>query len=121
MTSEIQEMIDELRKEGATYYQVRVILSSINEMSANEKLETLRQFLPPNEAVTPPSAPAQVEPHLFQQIEDLAARGVKHTRSNYPYLKIAVFHLVKWGLVVYLCYYVLWALSRFLNELVMKI
>ena len=31
MTPEIQEMIDELKKEGATYYQVRVVVSSIAE------------------------------------------------------------------------------------------
>lgn len=113
MTSDIQEMIDELKKEGATYYQVRVVVNSISELSAEEKLEILKEFLPPNQAVAPPSPPAQAEAPLLQQIEDFAAQGVKHAGRNYPYLKTAILHCVIWGLVIYFSYYVLWALSRF--------
>ncbi|MGD0897925.1 MAG: hypothetical protein ABR915_08810 [Thermoguttaceae bacterium] len=123
MTPEIQEMIDELRKEGATYYQVRVVISTINELSAEEKSAILKEFLPPNEAVAPPSAPPSppATRPLLERIEDWAAEGAKQGRSNYPFLRLTIFNIVKWGLVAYFAYYALWALSRFLNELILKI
>ena len=122
MTPEIQEMIDELKKEGATYYQVRVVVSSIAELSAEEKLEILKKFLPPNESVAPPSSPPCIESApLLERIEAWAADGVKQGRSNYPFLRITILNCVKWGLIIFFSYYALWALSRFLNELVLKI
>ena len=124
MTPEIQEMVDELKKEGATYYQVRVVVNSITELSSKEKLEILKEFLPPEpvqpfEFPSPTKPPPLPEPPFMDRIEEWAV-GVQKSRS-YPFLKTVIFWVVKWGLIIYFSYYALWAVSRFLNEWILKI
>ena len=46
VTPEIQKLVHDLKKEGATYCQVEVVINSIEELSAEEKREILEK-LPP--------------------------------------------------------------------------
>ena len=120
MTPEIQEMVDDLKKEGATYYQVRVVVASISELTPQEKRDVLKEFIPPT---GPPPLPTRSvgppEPPFMDRIEEWAV-GVQKSRS-YPFLKTVIFWVVKWGLIIYFSYYALWAVSRFLNEWILKI
>ncbi len=96
MTSEIQEMIEELKKENATYYQVRVVISSIEELSAEEKHEILQAFLPQNKAedspatdeaaaVPPPEKPVSpAEPAVAATEADAESKTAKPILSDKP-------------------------------------
>ena len=122
MTAEIQEMIQDLKKEGATYYQVRVVIGTIDELSVEEKHEILREFLPPDNATLPPLAAAVVAgstPASFSdRLQEWAKRWLNKINNSQSTL---ILNLVKWGLAIFFGFYALWAMARFLEKLIMKI
>ena len=56
MKPEIEDMIQALEGEKVSFYQAKVVIDSIEELSADEKREALRRFIPADKV--PPPAPA---------------------------------------------------------------
>ena len=56
MKPEIEDMIQALQGEKVSFYQAKVVIDSIEEISAEEKREALRRFIPVDKV--PPPAPA---------------------------------------------------------------
>ncbi len=61
VTPEIQELVEDLKKDGATYDQAGVVINSIEELSQEEKREILKSFLSVAKP-DPPSAPTPPPP-----------------------------------------------------------
>ena len=60
MKPEIEDMIQALQGEKVSFYQAKVVIDSIEELSAEEKREALRRFIPVDKV--PPPAPADKVP-----------------------------------------------------------
>jgi hypothetical protein len=143
MKPEIEDMIQALQGEKVSFYQAKVVIDSIEELSADEKREALRRFIPadkvpppaptnnispPAPAVSiPPSAPATKK--LVDRAKDLpASEPVKITAARI-YQEAAAFlakyklvaWCIFWGLVIYFSFFALWAIARYLERLIMRI
>ena len=132
MTPEIEDMIQALQGEKVSFYQAKVVIDSITELSADEKREASERFIPadksppPAPAVSiPPSAPAPI----VDRAEDLpasepvkiaAARTYQQAAAFLAKYKLVVWGIV-WGLVIYFSFFALWAIARYLERLIMRI
>jgi len=68
MKPEIEDMIQALQGEKVSFYQAKVVIDSIEELSADEKREALRRFIPADKV--PPSVfRRQPPPRKNQSIE----------------------------------------------------
>ena len=56
MKPEIEDMIQALQGEKVSFYQAKVVIDSITELSAEEKREALRRFIPADKS--PPPVPS---------------------------------------------------------------
>jgi hypothetical protein len=119
MTPEVEEMVAALKNEGVSFYQAKVVIDSIAELSGDEKREALRQFIPadkPN-ATSPIPPPAITTERIYQQTAERLCREAASFLVKY---KLIVWVIVL-GLVMFFSYFALWAIARFLERLIMRI
>lgn len=124
MSPEIEDMIQALQGENPSFYQAKIVIDSIAELSAEEKREALRRFIPADK--TPPPVPAaEISPPVpakkfVDRVEDFIVAGEK-VAARHPSIKRFLFKLAIWGFVLFLSYYALWALHRLLERWIMQI
>ena len=122
MTPEVEEMVAALKKEGVSFYQARVVIDSIPELSGDEKRAALRLFIPadkPN-AVPPIPPPAITTERIYQQAVSFLVKYKPQAVSFLVEHKLIVWCIV-WGLALFFSYFALWAIARFLERLIMRI
>ncbi len=90
MKPEIEDMIQALQGEKVSFYQAKVVIDSIEELSADEKREALRRFIPadkvpppaPTNDVSPPAPTVSITPDILDMIQDLKKEGVTYFQAR---------------------------------------
>ena len=114
MKPEIRKLVEDLKNSNASFYQAGKVISEVEDLSVDEKRNILKCFLPEDALLHPDQY--SLEPKSgADTISDAARRFLSF------FTKEVISKIVFWGLAFFFSYYALWAISRWLERLIMKI